>query len=244
MYRYRLLFTKDAPVKYISHLDLSKLFHRAFRRAGLPVAYSEGFNPHPKISLASALRLGTTSSAEYLDVDFSAEIDPAEVRTRLQDATPVGIEIGGVQIIPQEAPAAMALINAAAYHLSCQKTAGALSTQQILTEILAEEKILITRNTKNGSKEINVRALIHQADIVCEDDEQVVIHLLLAASDQGTGRPEEVGMLLCKKGLCTSEENIWVHRTGLYRLYPNGEIRTPFQVLTRESLAKPDEPAE
>jgi radical SAM-linked protein len=244
MYKYRLSFTKEAPVKYISHLDLSKLFHRAFRRAGLPVAYSEGFNPHPKISLASALRLGTTSSAEYLDVDLSEEIDPAEVRTRLQNATPAGIDIGEVQIIPQEAPAAMALINAAAYHLSCRKTAGSLSARPILTEILAEEEIIITRNTKNGSKEINIRALIHQADILCEDDDRAVIHVLLAASDQGTGRPEELGMLLGKKGLCASEENISIHRTGLYRLYPNGEIRTPFQVLTRESLAKPDKPAE
>jgi radical SAM-linked protein len=244
VYKYRVSFSKEEQVKYISHLDLSKLFHRAFRRGGLPMAYSEGFNPHPKISLASALRLGTTSSSEYLDVELAEAVNPDEIRRRLEEAMPPGLQIGRVLPIPMEAPAAMAVINAAAYCLSCLKGSDEPDVQKILAEVLSEKDLIVQRNTKNGIKEINLKPLIFHVEVMGVDDEQVKLHLLLAASDQGTARPEEIGQILCEKGLCRSAENIHIHRTGLYRIYPNGELRTPLAVLTKASMVTPAEPAE
>ncbi len=244
MNKYRLSFSKGEQVKYISHLDLSKLFQRAFRRAGLPMAYSEGFNPHPKMSLASALRLGTTSDAEYLDVELAEEMDPNEIRRQLEDATPPGLHIGEVRRIPGEAPAAMAVINAAAYRLTCAKGSTYGDIKLTLQEILTEEILPVQRKTKSGSKEINIRPLIYRAEMLSETTDQRSFYLLLAASDQGTARPEEVGQILSARGLCDFKENIHIHRTGLYRIYPNGEIRTPFAVLTKTSMVTPAEPAE
>ena len=74
--RLAVVFTKEAPVRFVSHLDVQRLFQRAFRRAKLPLAYSQGFNPHPLVSFATALSVGMTSRGEYLDVTLAEELSP------------------------------------------------------------------------------------------------------------------------------------------------------------------------
>ncbi len=241
MHKYRVQFEKGESVRYISHLDLSKLFQRAFRRAHLPVAYSEGFNPHPKMSLASALRLGFVSRSEYLDVELSEEMDPALVHSVLQKSLPAGIQIRIVRVIPDDAPAAMAVINAAEYSLMCSDLLVAPETAEAaLQALLDEDELMVDRETKKGMKRVDLKPLIYGA-VVCSDEKKnASIHLLLAASDQGTARPEEVAALLCQKGFCPGEGNIHIERIGLYRRYPDGELKTPLEVLSKDSMVKPE----
>ncbi|RME43282.1 MAG: DUF2344 domain-containing protein, partial [Caldilineae bacterium] len=83
-YRYRLTFRKEFPVKYVAHLDMVKTWTRAFRRAGLPLAYSEGFNPQARIQVAASLPVGTMGAAELMDIYLTEPLDAADILRRVR----------------------------------------------------------------------------------------------------------------------------------------------------------------
>ena len=99
MYKMRFTFTKKGTIRFISHLDLMRLFTRAFRRARLPIKMTEGFSPHPKFSIKRALKLGVESDNEEAVVVLREKIIPEDFRERLQKQLPVGIEIKSVKAI-------------------------------------------------------------------------------------------------------------------------------------------------
>jgi radical SAM family uncharacterized protein/radical SAM-linked protein len=113
--RIRFQFAKRKEVKFISHLDLLNAFTRAFRRAAIPIAYSHGFNPHPKISFGSVLPVGTISEAEFADVDLEAYMDPDDLIARANDQLPLGVELLEAQEIPLKEGSLMAQIDLASY---------------------------------------------------------------------------------------------------------------------------------
>jgi len=93
MFQIKIKYKKGEEVKFISHKDLMRAFQRAIRRAKLPMAYSQGFNPHMKISWGQALKVGATSSEEYAVLDLGQWLKPAEVRQQLNQQLPPGLEI-------------------------------------------------------------------------------------------------------------------------------------------------------
>jgi radical SAM-linked protein len=93
-----IVFTKTGWMRYISHLDLMRLFHRAVRRAKLPIALTQGFSPHPKMSIQRALKLGCTSEHEEATFYLSAHVHPGAFQNRLQEQLPEGIEIRSAQL--------------------------------------------------------------------------------------------------------------------------------------------------
>jgi len=98
--RLRLRYAKRGPLRFTSHRDFARAFERAVRRAGLPIAYSQGFTPHPKISYASAAPTGAASEAEYLEVGLHTEVDPAWARAALDAALSPGLDILDVRPAP------------------------------------------------------------------------------------------------------------------------------------------------
>jgi radical SAM-linked protein len=100
MHKFNFVFTKKSAMVFISHLDLMRLFMRAFRRAELPIKITEGFNPHPKFSIKRALKLGVESDNEEAVITLKEWIEPEEFKQRLQKQLPEGIEIRKVCIIP------------------------------------------------------------------------------------------------------------------------------------------------
>ena len=106
-------FTKSHLTKFISHLDLIRAFERALRRASLPVAYTQGFNPRPKMSFSPALSVGITSNSEYMDVDFYKEVPPQVVISRLNQALPDGLQIVKAGIADEKLP--LSALNGAMY---------------------------------------------------------------------------------------------------------------------------------
>lgn len=102
VYKVRFIFTKKGLMKYISHLDLMRLFMRAFRRADLPVKMTEGFNPHPKFSIKRALKLGLESDNEEATIVLKEPIAPEEFKQRLQKQLPKGIQIKSVSLLASE----------------------------------------------------------------------------------------------------------------------------------------------
>lgn len=97
MYKFEFIFTKTGYMKYISHLDLMRLLMRVFRRAELPIKMTEGFNPHPKLSMKRALKLGLESDSEEASIVLTKEIDCDEFKRRLNVQLPEGIEIRHVK---------------------------------------------------------------------------------------------------------------------------------------------------
>lgn len=93
MLRIKVKYKKGEEVKFISHRDLMRAFQRAVRRAGLPISYSQGFNPHMKISWGQALKVGATSDSEFAELQFEGWINPKEARQRLNHTLPRGLEI-------------------------------------------------------------------------------------------------------------------------------------------------------
>ncbi|MBN2058743.1 MAG: DUF2344 domain-containing protein [Candidatus Saganbacteria bacterium] len=99
MQRIKVKYTKGEAVKYISHRDLMRTFQRAIRRAELPMAYSQGFNPHMKISWGQALKVGATSSGEEAILQIDGWLKPAELMAKLNEKLPLGIEIVDASVV-------------------------------------------------------------------------------------------------------------------------------------------------
>jgi radical SAM-linked protein len=109
------MYAKEGPAKYISHLDLIRAFERAARRAGLPVAFTQGFNPHPKLSFAAPLAVGTAGEAEFADLELTENIPAGVVAKSLSEAMPEGLRLIEARMVAESAPALMAMVDRAAY---------------------------------------------------------------------------------------------------------------------------------
>jgi radical SAM-linked protein len=113
--RCRITFAKTEAMRFTSHLDLHRTWERAFRRAGLPLAYSQGYNPRPRLQLASALPLGFTSLGEVLDAWFEEPLSIEQIERALDPALPPGLEIGEVREVEMRAPSLQTQLRAAEF---------------------------------------------------------------------------------------------------------------------------------
>ena len=116
--RLRVTYGKGEALKYISHLDLARTWERLFRRARLPLVYSQGFSPHPRFALAAALPVGVTGSAEVMDIWLAAPLPPEEVAARLAEQSPPGLTINRVWEAPLNLPSLQAAMRWADYRVT------------------------------------------------------------------------------------------------------------------------------
>jgi len=186
--RARITFSKQGALRYTGHLDLHRLWERAMRRADLPLSYSQGFHPQPKISLASALPLGFSSRGEVLDVRFNAEIPTDEIMSRLKDSLPPDIQITNVESVDEREPALQTQILSAAYDIHLTEPVDRSELTQKAEMLMASESLPRERR----GKFYDLRPLIEVLNIIAEANGKVWIQMRLAARDGATGRPEEV----------------------------------------------------
>ena len=151
--KYRLRWAKFGKLRFVSHHDEALIFERSIRRAGLPLAYSEGFTPHPKIAFGSGLPLGYGSEVELLDVGLTEEMDPAELVHRFNAGLPHGFEMKAGRRRPQGQPSLGAVIEAADYEIHL----GASWLDEALSSFLAAEKYEITRRYKGSTRVDDLR---------------------------------------------------------------------------------------
>ena len=111
--RLRIVFAKGERIKYISHLDLVRTWERALRRAGIPLAYSHGFNPRPKMAFAAALPLGLTSRGEVMDLFLTHSLSPSDFARRLKPHLPPGLEILFVEEVALKSPSLQSQVRSA-----------------------------------------------------------------------------------------------------------------------------------
>lgn len=138
----RLRFSVGEPGRFISHLDVLRLMSRAVRRAGLPIAYSQGFSPTPRLAFASSLPVGVTSAAEYVDLQLNTPVEWEQVKNRLNDVLPDGFRILAGAALPEKYPPLMSLITTARYQIKVlgrrliwKKTADLTASGQILASV-------------------------------------------------------------------------------------------------------------
>lgn len=152
-------FGKNPRLRFISHLDLQRFMQMALNRSGLPVAFSQGFNPHPLMSFASALALGWTSEYEVLDVRLSVPMGRGRCEEAMRRALPPDLPVLEVRMVEDRRPAAMAQVAAADYRVSLLGD-GASQICGEIPEFLRAETVLAMKKTKSGEKEINIRPLV------------------------------------------------------------------------------------
>ncbi|MDX2097155.1 MAG: TIGR03960 family B12-binding radical SAM protein [Leptolyngbyaceae cyanobacterium bins.59] len=160
--RLRVQFGKQQEMALVSHLDLMRLFDRVLRRANLPIAFTGGFHPHPRIAIASALPLGATSSGEIVDFELTRIMDPQEFREILTAYLPANLPVYAVQPIDPALPSSTQLLDQSEFFVAIQAGEGAeipLATWQQWTQaILAQETIAWEHTTKSGKAQvINLR---------------------------------------------------------------------------------------
>lgn len=193
----RALFTKKNYLRYISHLDLVRLFHRTFNRSQLKIKYSEGFNPHPKFSIAHPLSLGIESEGEYIDITLEQYIPIDEFIARMNNALPEDIQIVNA-IYMEDENSISALINWAFYEIKFLLEVD-LNTDSIsdkIQEWLTNDEILITKLKKKGKNKIpvdvNIKPLIGNVVVKSIDsDGFLVINSLLKSGENGNLKPVE-----------------------------------------------------
>ena len=150
MNKIRMRFSKSGALAYIGHLDFMKLFQQTIRRAGLPVAYSQGFNPHILLSFALPLPLGMTSHNDYADLTLETPLPAEEIINPFNAKAPAGLMLTGAW--PYEGAGAAAITTAADYYLS---TSTPLTAE--INQILSQSEIIIPKKTKSGVKDTDIR---------------------------------------------------------------------------------------
>lgn len=159
--------SKGVEVRFISHLDMQRALQRALRRAGVPVAYSMGFNPHPQLSFATALSVGVTSEAEWIDVRLAAPIAPEAFVSAMNGVLPVGLHIEDAREFPDDSQSLTALTVAADYRVAVQ-TADAAGLAAALERLLGGA-IVVMKKTKSGVKPVDIRPALLSARIEAGD---------------------------------------------------------------------------
>ena len=191
----RFKFTRGEELRFISHLDQQRLFQRAFRRAGLNIAHSNGFNPHPKLSFALAMSVGLMSDSEYGDVVLTRDIDLMEFTKRLNAALPEGLKVVEAKRIPQGKTSLSASLTDSRYRIEVALEDGMdetslfniLNTYKSLDEVILEK-----RNKKGKLVPKNIRPFIQDIRVLSIEKGNAVLELRLKYLEQQSVKPELV----------------------------------------------------
>ena len=189
--RLRLTFRKFGPTRYIGHLDLARTLERSLNRAKIPMAYTQGFNQRPRMQMATALPLGTTSDYELADIWLTEKMDPEAAREQLMTKMAPGIDVVHMEDIPFKEPALQTRTVSSEYVASILDPVDTAVIQSRIDDLLASESHVRERATGKKRKPYDLRPLIIDLSLNQTDDALLLyMHLTLAPSK--TGRPDEV----------------------------------------------------
>lgn len=190
--RLRVTFTRGEEVKYIAHLDLMRLWERALRRAGVDLAYSEGFTPHARLSLGAPLAVGVTSGGELMDVFLSSRTSLRRFLEDVSQQLPAGIEILGVDEVGLGLSSLQSEVRWSDYEVEVPADRDGPAVEEAVRRFLAAESIPWEHLRDKEIRRYDIRGLVQ--DIRMEGQANRVHRLVmrLRADSSGTGRPEQV----------------------------------------------------
>lgn len=186
--RLRLKFSKSGPTRFVGHLDLARALERALNRAHIPVSYTQGYNPRPRVQFASALPLGFTSEGELADVWLEAEMNPARAREQMMTRMAPGIEVHEAWEVPLSAPAMQASTLETAYVAILLDQIERDTLQERIDELLAAETIIRERR----GKRYDLRPLLLSLTLLESEEDALSLQMRLMLRSGKTGRPDEV----------------------------------------------------
>jgi len=210
MQRLRLKFSRGEELKFLSHLDLMRLWERALRRAGLPLAYSEGFTPHPQIALAAPLSVGITSQAELIDVVLSRWLPPQTFMAQTKEQLPHGIELLEVWPVGSKTSSLQSQVRFVEYRVEVETEREFQKVEQALQSLLSAKELPWHHLRDTGARYYDLRALIDDIWLIDYHDSLCVLGMRLRCDEKGTGRPEQIA-----KALGFSQRPKSIHRTNL-----------------------------
>ncbi|WBB82569.1 TIGR03936 family radical SAM-associated protein [Micromonospora sp. WMMD882] len=155
-------YAKRGPLRFTSHRDFARAFERALRRAGAPIAFSQGFTPHPKISYASAAPTGVASEAEYLEIGLRAPVDPAELRVALDAALSPGLDV--LDAVVAQGGSLADRMEASHWWIELPGV-DAPALRAAVAAFTAAEQVLVERMTKQGRRTFDARAAVVRMDV-------------------------------------------------------------------------------
>jgi radical SAM-linked protein len=159
----RLRYARRGRARFTSHRDFSRAFERALRRAEVPMAYSSGFSPHPRISYANAAPTGAASEAEFLEIGLTDPRDPEQLRVQLDEALPAGLDIVAAQVSPGDTLADR--LTGSRWRIDVAGVAPDLTATTVAT-FLAREEVQVSRMTKSGLRTFDARAAVRDLAVV------------------------------------------------------------------------------
>jgi radical SAM-linked protein len=227
----RVKYCKDGPIKYISHLNLARVFTRALRRANIPVVISGGFNPRFRISFGPPLPLGISSTSEYLDIRLKEEVKVEELTERLNLVLPQGLKILQAKTIPSSADSLVKIIDRASYVITLKINeklldSAAKNQENELKELEQEieknnkrflnlDEITIEKQTKKGIKRVDIRPSILDIKVQKFKSPILKLSLEIRIGQQGNLNPRYVA----RAWISNSDNNFDIQqicRDGLY----------------------------
>jgi radical SAM-linked protein len=208
--RMRVTFATDESVKYVGHLDLARAWERAIRRAGLPLAYSQGFHPLPRIQFAAALPVGFTGAAEVMDIFLDEEVSAIELLARLEAALPRGIRPTRAVPVARELPSLQSLVSGASYAVEVETDEDDSVFHARLDAFLARPSVWRERRRGDRVARYDLRPLVEALSYrgVCELGQAFTAEM--RSQPGATGRPDE---LLAELGFESAARRI--ERLGL-----------------------------
>ena len=220
----RMKFRKEDEGKFISHLDLMRTFQRAMRRAKLPMVFSGGYNPHPEMSFAQALGLGIESTGEYMDVTINDNLSLDEIKGRLNNNLPKGIEITDIISLKDKAKAAMAVVSHGQYMIAIEIGENSIDIKTIFDGFINQSNIYVEKMQfkKNKKVIVDIKPMIKEIDMFIVNK---ILHIncIIACGSNANLKPEliieafreysNIEILKCK-----------IKRVELFTLQRNGLI--------------------
>ncbi|MCL0041227.1 TIGR03936 family radical SAM-associated protein [Dehalococcoidia bacterium] len=205
-----LTFGRGEEVKYITHLDVMRLWHRALRRAGMPLSYSQGFNPRPRISTAAPLPLGVTSEAELMDIFLERKVSLHFFVRAVSEQLPPGIKILGVRECWPKLPSLQSRLRFAEYRVEVESERTPEEVSQALCSLLAKKSLPWQHARDKEIRHYDLRALINALWLIDQGHARYTLGMVLRSDSRGSGKPEQV-----TAALEFSEYPKSIHRTKL-----------------------------
>ncbi len=210
MQRLRVSFDRGEELKYLSHLDLLRLWERAFRRSGIELAYTEGFTPHPRISVAAPLSVGVTSQSELMDIFLSGWLSPSSFIDHIKIQLPEGLRVTNAGVVGLEEPSLQSRMHFAEYIVENENKLQGNEIKLAIKSILSAGQIPWQHQRDTGCRSYDLRPLIDDIWLIELANLSCKIGMRLLCSTKGAGRPEQV-----TKALGFLEHPMNIHRTKL-----------------------------
>lgn len=210
MQRLRVTFSRGEAVKFISHLDIMRLWERALRRADMPVAYSQGFSPQPRLSLAAPLAVGVTSEGEIMDLFLGKRLSPYYFIKNMKAQLPAGIDILKVEDVSVALPSLQSQVKYGEYLVVVETERPRAEIEGALDTFLDKQTLPWTHIRDGQPRHYDLRSQVDDLWLVGLDGLRCSLGMRLQVDSKGTGRPEQVTAALGFTGLPVS-----IHRTRL-----------------------------